>query len=153
MSKSIPIQSFRIHEEGLARLFGELEAKVMDAVWALQEQDPTVQDVCDYLGPGHNYKTIMTVLNRLVDKGALTRQRRSRAFVYLPKQSREAFIGRVSRAILGGLVRDFGSLAVAQFVETLDEVDPSQLEELERLVRERRLSNAPGAEDANADQQ
>lgn len=140
MSKSIPIQSFRIHQEGLARVFGELEAKVMDAVWELEE--PTVQTVCDYLGPGHNYKTVMTVLNRLVDKGALTRSRRSRAFFYQPRQSREAFLCRVSRAIMGGLVKDFGSLAVAQFVETLDEIDPDQLAELERLVRERRLAQA-----------
>ena len=61
-------------------MFGELEAKVMDAVWSLDE--PTVQTVCDFLGPGHNYKTVMTVLNRLVEKGALTRQRQSRAFIY-----------------------------------------------------------------------
>ena len=136
MSKSIPIQSFRIHQEGLARVFGELEAKVMEAVWDLHE--PTVQAVCDYLGPSYNYKTVMTVLNRLVEKEALTRQRVSRAFIYRPRQSREAFLCRVSRAIMGGLVRDFGSLAVAQFVETLDEIDPDQLAELERLVQERR---------------
>jgi hypothetical protein len=43
---------------------------------------------------------------------------------------------------MGGLVEDFGSLAVAQFVETLDEIDPAQLAELERLVQERRRSNA-----------
>ncbi len=152
MSKSIPIQSFRIHEEGLARLFGELEAKVMESIWALQDQEPTVQAVCDYLGPGHNYKTVMTVLNRLVEKGALTRQRRSRAFIYLPRQSRDAFIGRVSHLILGGLLRDFGNLAVAQFVETLDEVDPAQLDELERLVRERRAAQAAGAEGSNVPQ-
>ena len=150
MSKSIPIQSFRINEEGIARLFGELEAKVMESIWVLQDQEPTVQAVCDYLGPGHNYKTVMTVLNRLVEKGALTRQRRSRAFVYLPKQSRDAFIGRVSRLVFGGLVRDFGSLAVAQFVETLDEVDPAQLDELERLVRQRRealTADSEGSDD------
>lgn len=140
MSQSIPIQSFRIHQEGLARVFGELEAKVMEAVWDLHE--PTVQAVCDYLGPSHNYKTVMTVLNRLVEKEALTRQRVSRAFVYRPRQSREAFLCRVSRAIMGGLVRDFGTLAVAQFVETLDEIDPQQLVELERLVQERRRTQA-----------
>ena len=140
MSKSIPIQSFRIHEQGLARVFGELEARVMEAVWEME--DPTVQTVCDHLGPGHHYKTVMTVLNRLVEKGALTRHRRSRAFIYRPRQSREAFLSRVSRAIMGGLVQDFGSLAVAQFVETLDEIDPAQLAELERLVQERRRSNA-----------
>jgi hypothetical protein len=43
---------------------------------------------------------------------------------------------------MGGLVRDFGSLAVAQFVETLDELDPEQLAELERLVHERRRAQA-----------
>ena len=136
LSQSIPIQSFRIHQEGMARVFGELEAKVMEAVWDLHE--PTVQAVCDYLGPSYNYKTVMTVLNRLVEKDALTRQRVSRAFVYRPRQSRDAFLCRVSRAIMGGLVRDFGSLAVAQFVQTLDELDPEQLAEVERQVQERR---------------
>jgi len=136
--REVAVQSFRIHQEGLARMFGELEAKVMDAVWSLDE--PTVQTVCDFLGPGHNYKTVMTVLNRLVEKGALTRQRQSRAFIYNTGQSREAFLGRVSRAIMGSLVRDFGSLAVAQFVDTLEEIDPEQLAELERLVHERRQS-------------
>jgi predicted transcriptional regulator len=136
--RDVSVHSFRIHEEGLARVFGELEAQVMDAVWSLE--DPTVQTVCDHLGPGHNYKTVMTVLNRLVDKGALTRKRQSRAFVYQTRQSREAFLGRVSRAVMGGLVRDFGSLAVVQFVETLEEIDPDHLAELERLVRERRQS-------------
>ncbi len=145
MSQSIPIQSFRLHQEGLARVFSELEAKVMEAVWDLQQ--PTVQQVCDYLGPGYNYKTVMTVLNRLVEKRALTRQRVSRAFIYRASQSREAFLCRVSRAIMGGLVRDFGSLAVAQFVETLDEIDPQQLAELERMVQERRRAQMEAGDD------
>lgn len=145
MSQSIPIQSFRLHQEGLARVFGELEAKVMEAVWDLQQ--PTVQQVCDHLGPSYNYKTVMTVLNRLVEKRALTRQRVSRAFVYRASQSREAFLCRVSRAIMGGLVRDFGNLAVAQFVETLDEIDPQQLAELERLVQERRRAQMEAGDD------
>ncbi|HNS04004.1 MAG TPA: BlaI/MecI/CopY family transcriptional regulator [Anaerolineae bacterium] len=145
MSHSLPIQSFRLHQEGMARVFGELEAKVMEAVWDLQQ--PTVQQVCDHLGPSYNYKTVMTVLNRLVEKRALTRQRVSRAFVYRASQSREAFLCRVSRAIMGGLVRDFGSLAVAQFVETLDEIDPEQLAELERLVQERRRAQMEAGDD------
>ncbi len=148
VNREVSVQSFRIHQEGLARVFGELEAQVMDAVWSLDA--PTVQAVCDHLGPGHNYKTVMTVLNRLVDKGALTRQRQSRAFVYRTGQSREAFLGRVYRAVMDGLVRDFGSLAVAQFVETLEEIDPEQLAELERLVRERRQSQ-PAARSTEED--
>jgi predicted transcriptional regulator len=143
------VQTFRLNQQGLARIFGELEAQVMDAVWQLEE--PTVQAVCDHLGPNHHYKTVMTVLNRLVDKGVLTRQRRSRAFVYVARQSRDVFLSRVSAAVMGGLVRDFGSLAVAQFVETLDELDPEQLDELERLVQERRRCRV-GVEDHDAGQ-
>ncbi len=110
-----------------------------------------MQAVCDHLGPDHHYKTVMTVLNRLVDKGVLTRQRRSRAFVYVARQSRDVFLSRVSAAVMGGLVRDFGSLAVAQFVEALDELDPEQLDELERLVQERRRCRV-GVEDHDAGQ-
>ncbi len=51
---------------------------------------------------------------------------------------------------MGSLVRDFGSLAVAQFVDTLEEIDPEQLAELERLVHERRQSQpeAPASMEA-----
>jgi hypothetical protein len=35
------------------------------------------------------------------------------------------------------LLLDFGDLAVAQFVDAVDAVDPALLEELERLVRQR----------------
>lgn len=146
--KSLPVHTFRINQQGLARVFGELEAQVMEAVWSLEE--PTVQAVCDHLGPEHHYKTVMTVLNRLVEKGALIRRRRSRAFVYLPGQSRELFLSRVTRAVMGGLVRDFGSVAVAQFVEMLDEIDPEQLAELERLVQERRRSRTGEVHDEGA---
>lgn len=139
-SENLPVQAFRLDQQGMARVFGELEARIMEAVWELE--DPTVQAVCDHLGPGHHYKTVMTVLNRLVGKDVLSRRRRSRAYIYRPRQSREAFLCRVSRAIMGGLVQDFGSLAVAEFVETLDEIDPEQLAELERLVQERRRCHA-----------
>ena len=66
------IQSYRLNQHGLARLFGELEAKVMNAVWSLEE--PTVHDVVKRLGKKANYKTVMTVMNRLVDKGFLERR-------------------------------------------------------------------------------
>lgn len=80
MTHEMPIQSFRLGEKGLTHIFGELEARLMEAVWALDE--PDVQDVIDYLGGNLNYKTTMTVLNRLVDKKVLNRRKVGRAFVY-----------------------------------------------------------------------
>ena len=129
------VQAFKLDQRGLARIFGELEAQIMDAVWELREA--TVQDVCDHLGGDCNYKTVMTVMNRLVDKGVLARRRVSRAFLSSPCENREEFLKRGSRDVAEGLLRDFGELAIAQFVNAVDAVDPARLAELERLVRQK----------------
>ena len=129
------VQAFKLDQRGLARVFGELEAQIMDAVWVLGEA--RVADVCEWFDGAANYKTVMTVMNRLVEKRVLLRERQSRAFVYTPVESRDVFLGRVSQRVVEGLVRDFGDVAVAQFVDALDAVDPALLERLQKLVNER----------------
>jgi predicted transcriptional regulator len=93
--------------------------------------------VRDYLGKGYNYKTVMTVMNRLVDKQILLRQRVGRAYSYAPCDSREAFLARVSQNVVEGLLEDFGELAIAQFVSVVDRIDPAQLAELHELIAAR----------------
>lgn len=129
------IQAFKLDQRGLARIFGELEAQIMDAIWELGE--PTVSDVCDYLGEDYNYKTVMTVMNRLVDKGVLSRQRIGRAYSYTPCDGRDDFLAHVSRSVVEGLLKDFGDLAIAQFVSAVDRIDPNQLAELQELIEAR----------------
>jgi predicted transcriptional regulator len=129
------LQAYKLDQRGLARVFGELEAVLMDAVWCLGEA--TVAEVCQRLGEEAHYKTVTTVLNRLVTKGALRRQRGVRAFVYRASESRESFEARISREVVESLVRDYGDLAVAQFVDALDAVDPALMAKLEALVRAR----------------
>ncbi len=135
MTRERLIQAFKLDQRGLARVFGELEAQIMDAVWQLQE--PTVNDVCDFLGEDHNYKTVMTVMNRLVDKSVLSRQRVGRAYSYAPCSDREDFLAQVSRNVVEGLLEDFGDLAIAQFVSAVDRIDPDQLRELQELIETR----------------
>lgn len=129
------LKTFRLNERGLERLFGELEAKIMKVVWALEA--PTVQDVVDRLGKGANYKTVMTVMNRLVTKGFLERHKVSRAFVYVPRVTREKLIIRLSRQVLNGLIADFGPAVLAQFVEAVAETDRKQLGELAAMVEDK----------------
>lgn len=126
------INALRLNQKGLARLFGELEAKIMNAVWSMEE--PTVQDVVKRFGKRANYKTIMTVMNRLVDKGFLERRKVSRAFVYVPKYTREELLEHMSRQVLDGLIADFGPTVIAQFVEVVEETDRERLTELAKLV-------------------
>jgi predicted transcriptional regulator len=145
------LPAFKLDQRGLARVFGELEAEVMDAVWDLGE--PSVAEVVARLDGDVHYKTVMTVMNRLVDKQILTRSRVGRAFAYRPVESRSEFLERVSRCVVEGLVRDFGPAAVAQFVDALDAVDPKLLDRLEDLVRQRCSDTEAGARTIVGDQE
>lgn len=136
------LHSFKLDHRGAARVFGELEATVMEAVWRLGE--PTVAEVCAALGPDANYKTVMTVMNRLVAKNILARRRSGRAFLYRAVESREALMEHVSRRVVEGLLQDFGALAVAQFMDALDTVDPQLVAELQARVKARGESGGAG---------
>ena len=125
------IQNFKLDQRGLARVLGELEARIVETVWDIGPS--TVQDVCDRLGKDQNYKTIMTVMNRLVEKRILLRRRESRAFVYEAAASREDFMQDVSRYVVEGLLQDFGPAAIAQFLAAMD-ASPESLAALQRLI-------------------
>lgn len=134
------IQRFNFAGRGLTRVLGELEARIMEAVWHIGA--PTGKEICDALGPGSHYKTVLTVANRLVEKGLLVREPTGgRAFRYRTVESRDAFLDRVSRNVVSGLLGEFGKPALARFVDAAEAVDPSYLDELERLVRERKGLN------------
>lgn len=131
------IQRFDLDGSGLTRVLGELQARIMEVVW--RRGTATGKEICDALGPNANYKTVLTVTNRLVEKGLLKRAPAGgRAFAYQAVEEREAFLRRVAGNVASGLVGDFGRAALAQFVQAAEEVDPTYLDELERLVRERK---------------
>lgn len=131
------IQRFDLGRRGLSRVLGELEARIMEAVWQLGT--PTGKEICAALGPCSHYKTVLTVTNRLVDKGLLSREpTEGRAFRYRAVEEREAFLSRIAGSVASGLLGDFGRPALAQLVQAAEAVDPTYLEELERLVRERK---------------
>jgi predicted transcriptional regulator len=95
----------------------------------------TVKDVTDALGPDAHVKTIMTVMNRMVGKALLQRERRGRAFYYAPVIDRETFLAGVASRVLAGLLADFPQPTLAHFVES---ADAEQLAALEALIRSRR---------------
>ncbi|MGH2562034.1 MAG: BlaI/MecI/CopY family transcriptional regulator [Thermomicrobiales bacterium] len=131
------IHRYNLDGSGLTRFFGDLEARIMEAVW--QGGVVTIRDICAALGPASHYKTVMTVTNRLVEKGLLLRERTGeRAHLYCAAIGREAFLAQVTSSIANGLLGDFGRQALAEFVSAAGKVDPAYLDELERLLRERK---------------
>ena len=73
----------------------------MNAAWSA-EGPLSVQEAAEGVGGG-NYKTVMTVLNRLVEKDMLAREMSGRAYRYRPAILRASFL----RAAADGLVRDY----------------------------------------------
>ena len=94
------------------RVLGSLEAQLMDLLWDSPAQ-LSGQDVCDRLDGQHNYKTVMTVLNRLVEKELLERELDGRAYRYRPRNGRPAFLRAVADELVRGYTHAYGDGGMA----------------------------------------
>lgn len=133
MAQRPSVHAFRLQEQGLERVLGGIEAAVMEFFWG-RDEPCSIAEVRAALAPDRplSFNAVMTVMNNLVAKGCLDRSRadNARSYRYRARVSREAFVGQVTRAVAQGLVRDFGPLAVTQFLDVLREEDPAALERL-----------------------
>ena len=79
-----------------------LELLCLRALWSLQEGNvKNVQEIVARARP-LAYTTIMTVLDRLVRKGKITRRKVGRAFLYSPQASRDTMRRAAIRELLEG---------------------------------------------------
>lgn len=87
---------------------GELQAQIMAALWRLQAG--TVEEVRSDLPPRYRgaYNTIQTVLNRLAERGLLSRRKRGNAIEYRPRLSEAAYLSRSIERTLAGASSDAG---------------------------------------------
>jgi predicted transcriptional regulator len=128
----------RLSAEGLAKVLGDLEARVLRSVWTMGES-ATAREVHEQVVQEHAVAllTVVTVLNKLVDKGVLRREKKDGLYHYDAALSEDEFRSRVSRRVVEGIL-SFGPAALAtSFVDVLAERDPAQLEALQKLIGER----------------
>ena len=130
--------TFRPLRGGLSKVLGGLEAEVMEVVWAWPEPVCSARDVHEQLERlGVQYITLVTVLNNLVRKGLLKRERQGRAFLYKPRVQRAEFLQTVSRDVITGVIGLGSDVAISSFVDLLAEMAPEQLEMLKQKLAER----------------
>lgn len=96
----------------------DAEAQIMECLWAASPQ--TAEALAQELMPrtGWQLPTLKTLLNRLLNKGAVQAQRDGRRYLYSPCLSREAWLAEQGSGLVGLVDRLFGGqLAplVAQF--------------------------------------
>ena len=133
------LRGFRRPREVASIALGKLEKQVLNEAWRRGEL--SVRDVYVTFGEKIAYTTLMTTLDRLHKKRLLDRRKDGRAFLYLPAMSREEFEHGIREDVIDGLL---GSGAegvepvLACIVDTVSERDRELLDELDRLVQEKK---------------
>jgi predicted transcriptional regulator len=137
----VKFNKYNTNEEGLNRFLGALEAKIMNVIWDCD--DLTIKDVQQRLYESNplSINTVMTVMNRLVEKGHLQKKAGGRSACYRAVQTKDQFLSEQSRAVAQGLIEDFGGLMVSHMVETMEKVDPALLKQLEEKLNEMKRRN------------
>ena len=140
-SPKFTIRGFRPPREAARSSLGTLEAKVMDAAWGLDRF--SVREMVAALGDSLAYTTVMTTLDRLYKKGLLERDSSGRAFVYSAKISRSELQTGIAGDVISGLIDGAAKRiepVLACIVDAVSEKDLLLLDELERLVKEKKAA-------------
>jgi len=133
------LRGFKRPREAVAQTLGSLERRVMEIVWS--RGTVSVRAVHSAFGEETAYTTVMTTLDRLYKKGLLDRSKDGRAFRYTPRLSRQELEHGVARDVIEGLLGESASgtrPVLACIVDTVSERDLEFLDELDRLVQEKK---------------
>ena len=117
---------------------GPLETRVLEALWT-RGCASSVRDLQPVF-PGTAYTTLMTTLDRLHRKGVLSRVKEGRAFLYAPLTSRDGFQAARAGGTLASMLADPAGAGplLSFFIDAVSQSDEALLDELERLIREKR---------------
>jgi predicted transcriptional regulator len=115
------------------RVFGELELAILQVF--KKEERLTVRDVLEILQGDDKYTTVMTVMNRLVEKKLLFRQRVGQQYEYWLNASSSPLpsnlLDKLKHKIFGGK----SASMVSYLIESSTDITETELEEVETLIK------------------
>ena len=113
----------------------EAESVVMDVLW--RRHPLAAEDVVAELADSRHWQeaTIKTLLNRLLNKGAIAAEREGRRYLYSPLLEREAWVLEESRSLLDRLFDGRVAPLVAHFSEHR-KLSRKDIAELRKLLEE-----------------
>lgn len=112
----------------VAPISGELQSQIMATLWRLESG--TVEEVRGGLPPRYRgaYTTVQTVLNRLAERGMLSRRKRGNAIEYHPTMTEAQYLSRTIRRTLATASSDARQIALAELLGTLKSDELSELQ-------------------------
>ncbi len=130
---------FRRPREVVCSTLGKLERDTLEELW--RRGEASVREMHLVFEKRIAYTTLMTTLDRLYKKKLLNRRKEGRAFIYRPRLTPEEFEQGVNEDVIDGLLGHNAQSAqpiLACFVDAVGERDRELLDELARLVQDKR---------------
>jgi predicted transcriptional regulator len=134
MGNELDIGVFRPDRPGIRKVLGDLEAGIMELVWARPAgQGTTVRDIFEVLYQRRRiaYTTVMNTMTRLAKKGLLRTEKVEQTYVYYPNLTQEEFVARFVGRILEDLLVSFSGVTLER-VQALS--DPGMAHRAQRLL-------------------
>lgn len=113
-TKDLDITVFRPDRPGVRKVLGDLEADIMELIWARpNEAGTTVREIFEILYEQRRiaYTTVMNTMARLARKNLLRVQKGEQAYVYYPNLTEQQFVSRFVARILEDLLVSFAGPA------------------------------------------
>lgn len=110
MTTEPDISVFRPDRPGIRKVLGDLEAEIMELIWARPAgQGTTVREVFEVLYERRRvaYTTAMNTMTRLAKKNLLRVEKGDQAYIYYPNLTQQEFVSRFVGRILEDLFVNF----------------------------------------------
>jgi predicted transcriptional regulator len=133
------LRGFRRPREVASLALGKLERQVLEEIW--RRDEVSVREVFIAFEERVAYTTLMTTLDRLYKKQLLSRRKAGRAFYYSPLVSSVELEQGIREDLIDGLLgRNAEGVepVLACIVDAVSERDRELLDELDRLIQEKR---------------
>lgn len=114
-------------------IISDAESQVMSVLWEAAPR--TSEDIVSVLRDGSDWheKTIRTLLNRLLGKGAIRAERDGRRYLYSPVLTREQWQSQESRSLLDRVFGGRVAPLLAHF-STHEKLSKRDIAELRKLI-------------------
>ena len=132
------INKFTTRNKGLHQVLGHLEQDLLNYLW--DSGEATGRQVFDAvsLHRQNAYHTILTVLNRMVKKGLLSKKKKAGFFHFSAALSREEFELLACQQAIKSALSISHSNAISAIVNLLSQDDPELIDELECVIEQKR---------------
>lgn len=112
------------------------EQEVMTIVWG--QKKSSVHDILIKISKKKKiaYTTVATILQRLENKGLVSKKMDAKICIYSPKISKENYSKGLASKFIKRFVQSFGNIAMTSFAESIDELPQEKRDYFLKLLDE-----------------